>query len=570
MKQTFISKDFVIKNWTDISPFFDDLKNRSLHNLSDFQEWLQDRSDLECIIIEDACWRQINLTRETTNENYQNSFNDFCTTIQPNLEKEMNCLDKKIIQYQSYIEQLDKNLYGVYFKTIQKNLDLFREDNVILQSEISVLQQQFGQIASKMSITYNEQEYTLQQAAKFLENKDREIRKTVFTLMQDRRLQDKDALNELLNTLIKKRNQIAINAGFANYRDYKFIELGRFDYSVADCKEFHQSIQQIVLPLVEKIYTFKKEKLQLSTLRPYDTEVDIFNLPPLKPCADTEELIQKTKECVGSIDPYFGDCVQTIKDKNHFDLESRKGKAPGGYNCSLPVTGVPFIFMNSNLQFHDMITMIHETGHAVHSFLMSPLPLHGLKVYPMEIAELASMSMELLSMQYWDTFFKNPIEIQRAKILLLERVLSILPWIALVDEFQHWIYENPAHTIEERENKWLDLIKLYTPKVIDNEGLEEYLKIGWQKQLHIFEVPFYYIEYGIAQLGAIAIWKNYLQNPDKTIQQYKNALAKGGSNTLPNLYQTAGIEFCFTSTYIQPIVDFVSKELDTILKSVEV
>ena len=271
--------------------------------------------------------------------------------------------------------------------------------------------------------------------------------------------------------------------------------------------------------------------------------------------------MEKSIQCFEKVRPFFAECLRKMDTMKRFDLESRKGKAPGGYNCPLAETGAPFIFMNAAGQMSDVTTMVHEGGHAVHSFLAHDLELSSFKEYPMEIAEVASMAMELFSMDYWDVFFNNPEELKRAKEHQLERVITIFPWIATIDKFQHWVYVNPYHTLEERSEMWTSILHEYTSGVIDFSGLEEYRKYGWQRQLHLFEVPFYYIEYGIAQLGALGLWKQFKQNKDAALDNYMRSLSLGGTETLPDLYKAAGLNFNFSSGNIQLLMQFVGDEM---------
>jgi oligoendopeptidase F len=413
-----------------------------------------------------------------------------------------------------------------------------------------------------MMVTVDGQEYTLQQATKFLESHNRNKREEVYRKIQDRRLEDTAALNDLYNQLIEKRNQEALNAGFKNYRDYRFKELGRFDYTKEDCYQFHDAVKLHVLPLVNIIYQKKKQKLGLDTLRPWDVDAEPAGTEPLHPFKTSDELINKSIECFTKLRPFFGDCLKKMNELKHLDLESRKGKAPGGYNCPLAESGAPFIFMNAAGQMHDVTTMVHEGGHAIHSFLAHSLQLSGFKEYPMEIAEVASMSMELFSMDEWETFFDTDADLLRAKEHQLERVITIFPWIAIIDKFQHWIYENPAHTNEERTAEWNEILKEFQDSVIDYSGLENYRSNAWQRQLHLFEVPFYYIEYGIAQLGAIGMWMQYKQNPQQALDNYCSALSLGGTKTLPQLFETAGLKFDFSPDKIKVLMDFVKEEMD--------
>jgi oligoendopeptidase F len=460
---------------------------------------------------------------------------------------------------------LDHDKYFTYLRSVKKSIDLFREENIPIQSELSVLAQQFGAISGKMTVTVNDQEYTLQQAMKFLENPDRSLREQVFRKVQDRRLQDKEILNKLYSELIQRRHQLARNAGFENFRDYKFVEMGRFDYTKEDCFHFHDAVKKHVLPLVNLINQHKKKKLGLDTLRPWDTEAEPAGITPLNPFKAGNELLEKTVDCFRGLRPFFADCLLTMKKMNRFDLESRIGKAPGGYNCPLAETGAPFIFMNAAGQMHDVTTMVHEGGHAVHSFLSHHLELSAFKEYPMEIAEVASMAMELFSMENWKVYFNNPEDLKRAKIQQLERVITIFPWIATIDKFQHWVYENPGHNLKERTENWYRICREFSSGTVDWSGLEQYRKNSWQKQLHLFEVPFYYIEYGIAQLGAIGLWMQFKKDKEAALDNYTAALELGGIRTLPQLYAAAGLKFDFSGAYIKELMDFVEEEISFVL-----
>ena len=565
LERHFVGKDFRMTDWASLEPFFQNLAERPIHSRADLEQWLLDMSELEAVVSEDACWRQIKMTCDTTDKSLEEAFTYFCMEIQPRLQPYADLLNKKLVNC-PFTQELDQSKYFTYLRSVKKNIDLFREANIPLQAELSVMQQQYGAIAGKMTVEVNGQEYTLQQAAKFLESHDRSLREEVYRKIQDRRLEDKEAMHELYSQLIQKRDEVAKNAGFSNYRDYKFVELGRFDYTKEDCFQFHEAVKLHVLPLIEKIYQRKKEKLGLDTLRPWDTEAEAEGTEPLKPFSGGQELYEKSVQCFEQLNPFFADCLRKMNELKHFDLESRKGKAPGGYNCPLTESGAPFIFMNAAGQMSDVTTMVHEGGHAIHSFLSHGLELSAFKEYPMEIAEVASMSMELFSMNHWEAFFTNPEDLKRAKEHQLERTITIFPWIAIIDKFQHWIYEFPKHTTEERTAKWMEILKEFSTNSIDYSGLEAYREIGWQRQLHLFEVPFYYIEYGIAQLGALAVWKNYEENAEKGLEQYLEALKLGYTVTVPEIYKTAGIAFDFSTNYIHELSQFVRKELENLEK----
>ena len=560
LERHFLPKDFTITDWAALQPYFKTLLEREITDKVSLEKWLLDMSELEAAVNEDACWRQIKMTCDNENKALEDAFNFFCMEIQPQVQPYTDGLNKKLLA-SPYIDELDAEVYKTYLRTTQKNVKLFRESNIPIQAEIAVLQQQFGQITGAMMVTVNGEDYTLQQAAKFLENEDRNLREEVYFKIQQRKIEDKEKLNELYDKLIELRNSEATNAGFDNYRDYRFKELGRFDYTKEDCFQFHNAVKQYVMPLVNEIYKKKKEKLGLDKLRPWDLDAEPAGTKPLRPFKTGEELLEKSVECFTKLRPFFGACLQRMKEMQHLDLESRKGKSPGGYNCPLAESGAPFIFMNAAGQMHDVTTMVHEGGHAVHSFLAHPLALNGFKEYPMEIAEVASMAMELFSMDHWETFFDNADDLARAKEHQLERVITIFPWIAIIDKFQHWVYENPTHTHEQRTAAWVATMAEFTDDVIDYSGLETFIDNAWQRQLHLYEVPFYYIEYGIAQLGAIGMWMQYKKNADKALDNYSYALSLGGTKTLPDLYKAAGLEFDFSPEKIKVLMDFVKSEM---------
>lgn len=561
----YLPKDFSISNWESLEPYLKELEERRIISVQELEQWLKDISEVEAVISEDASWRQIRVTCDTENKELRDSYTYFMMEIQPKIQPYTDKINRKLIE-NPFTEKLDSEKYFTYLRNIKKNIDLFREKNIPLLAELNVESQQFGAIAGKMTIEVNEEEYTLQQAAKFLENPDRSLREDVYRKINERRLKDKKELGELFTSLIKKRQQVALNAGFRNYRDFKFVEMGRFDYTKEDCFLFHDAVRMHVMPLVNEIYENKKKKLSLTSLRPWDINAEPEGTEPLHPFKTGTELIEKTITCFKELDPFFSGCLATMKEMGHLDLESRKGKAPGGYNMPLLESGAPFIFMNAAGQMDDVTTIVHEGGHAVHSFLSHNLELCSFKEAPTEMAEVASMSMELLSMDHWDVFFNNKEELKRAKEQQLERVITLFPWIATIDKFQHWVYENPDHTEEERAEAWMRILNEFSSDAIDFSGLDEYRRYSWQRQLHLYEVPFYYIEYGIAQLGAIGLWKEFKENPKQALDNYVNSLSLGGTKTLPELYKAAGLKFDFSSQPIKELMQFVKKEMDLLKK----
>lgn len=559
MQRAYVTSDFTVTTWELLKPYFDELLSRVITSKKELEQWLSDSSELSAIVSENMAWRYIKMTCDTANETLRNSYNDFVENIEPNMAPLVNALNEKLMQC-PYIEALDKSLYDVYLRTVKNNLDLFREENIPLNTALQQKEQQYGAITGAQSIQYNGETMTLQKAGLFLKSLDRKVREEVYHLTAKRRAEDETILNNLFTELIELRHKVAINTGFKNYRDYKHQALGRFDYKVNDCLAFHESVKYHAVPLMREHDEARKKALQLEDYRPWDTSVDETGQEPLKPFSNAQELVDKTIACFNKIDPFFGECIQTMHQMGRLDLESRLGKAPGGYQYPLYETDVPFIFMNSVGLHRDLVTMVHEGGHAIHSFLYNHLNLVEFKNPPSEVAELASMSMELISMEHWDVFFPNNEELKRAKCQQLESVMDTLPWIAAIDKFQHWLYENPQHTVEQRYACWENIMNDFGNTLVNFKGLEANLKRRWQVQLHLFEVPFYYIEYGFAQLGAIAMWRQYKTDPKQAIVNYKKALALGYTKSIPDIYKAAGIRFDFSTDYVKELMQFVKEE----------
>lgn len=558
--RTYIPAALDIK-WETLEPIYKELLARPINSVHELEKWLHDKSELEAALEEDFAWRYIRMTCDTTSEELLQNFQYFATEIEPKIAPYSNDLNKKLVA-SAYVDQLDKEKYFIFLRAVKKALELFREENIPVQTEIQVEQQKYQSITGAMSVHIDDKEFTLEQASVFLKGTDRAKRQEVWEKITARRLQEKDTLDTLFDHLRTLRHKVALNAGFENFRDYMFQALGRFDYTPQDCYAFHEAIEKEIVPILREQAEKRKDALALPALKPWDMDVDISGKPALKPFNDGNELIEKSIQCFSNINRYLGERLEIMKDNNLFDVESRKGKAPGGYNYPLSETGAPFIFMNSANTFRDLTTMVHEGGHAVHTFLTADLELNDFKHCPSEVAELASMSMELISMDNWNVFFDNEEDLKRAKRDQLIDVLKTLPWVAVVDQFQHWIYTNPGHTDADRKTAWIEIYEPFGSGFVDWSGHPDAEANLWQKQLHIFEVPFYYIEYGMAQLGAIAVWKNYKENPEKGLQQYLDALKLGYTKTIKEIYETAGIKFDFSAAYVKELAEFVKREMD--------
>lgn len=563
-KRLFLPEDFKITNWDTLKPYFDDLVERDINSSDELEKWFKDKSELSAVISEDAGWRYINMTRYTDNEENRNAYQYFVSELQPPMAPYSDKLNKKAID-SPYLKDLEsKEGYAIMIREMKKNIEIFREENISVFTEMQTESQKFGQINGAMTVKIGGKELTLQQAGVMLQSTDREKRKEVYAKIASRRLEDHEKLDELFNSLISLRTKAAKNADFDNYRDYMFKSMGRFDYEPQDCFSFHDAVKSAVVPMLNDLAEERKNALKVDALRPWDKSVDSHGREPLKPFDGGEDLTEKTIECFKRLDPFLGQCLDIMREMGHLDLVSRKGKAPGGYNYPLSEIGVPFIFMNATSTLRDMITILHEGGHAVHSFLTRDLPLTDFQRTPSEVAELASMSMELISMDHWDIFFGNEDELKRAKLEHLEQIIETLPWVATIDKFQHWIYENPNHSVEDRVNAWNQIFEVFTDSVTDWSGLEINKNYIWQKQLHLYEVPFYYIEYGMAQLGAVAVWKNFKENPQKGLDGYMNALKLGYTKSIPEVYAAANISFNFSEEYIAELMNFVKNEIEAL------
>lgn len=564
-KRNYVPTDLKITEWKSIHSFYEELNTRTISSVIDLKKLIADLSELDAVLSEDLGWRYIKMTCDTTDEKLQSDYTFFISEIYPNVAPYANALNKKICD-SLFAKDLDKEVYFIYLRGLNNAIELFREVNISINTEIKNEEQKYGSIAAAQTILHDEKELTLQQAMVYLKSSNREVRKEVYLKVQERRNEDENKLNDLYSRLISLRHKIALNANFSNFRDYMHKDLARFDYSIQDCYSFHEAVKNHIVPLCKELESERKAKLNLDIYRPWDTEFDVDGKEPLHPFKSSDELTEKTIKCFNKIDPFFGDCIDLMKKMNHLDLDSRKGKAPGGYNYPLYETGIPFIFMNSAGVLRDVVTMVHEGGHALHSILTRNLPLTENKSTPSEVAELASMSMELMSMENWEVFFDTEQDFVRAKKEQLEKVIKTLPWIAAIDKFQHWIYLNPTHAIDERLDYWELLMKEFGTGAVNNIGYEKYLRRNWQGQLHLFEVPFYYIEYGFAQLGALAIWKNYKQEGKETLGQYKDFLKLGYTKTIAEIYKAAGIKFDFSGEYIKEISDFLRSEYQSLNK----
>ena len=565
-KGSFVPKNFQLTTWSELEPYFEELLHRNISSTEELEQWIVDKNQLDMAVGEAMSWRYIRITVNSADQDAAEAYNYAVEHLAPQITAYENHLDGKLFE-SPFVDQLDHDQYFIYLRSARNAVNIFRGSNIPLSTDTQIKSKEYVKLFSEMTIGFNGRQMTLQKATALLEEPDRASREIVYHQIHERILQDKDSFEGLFDILLEKRHRMALNAGFENFRDFKFQALGRFDYSAADCLDFHDSIAAEILPVVNELNHYRKQMLGLDVLRPWDLFVDPSgNERPLRPFQSMPELITKVIRCLSEVHPSYGVYIAKMNEIGHLDLESRPGKRPGGYNMPLMATGVPFIFMNATNSFNDLRTLMHESGHAIHSFLTRHYPLKTAKRVPSEVAELAAMTMELLTMEHWDVFFPDPEDLRRAKFAQLEFVLKVLPWIATIDKFQHWLYLHPQHNRADRKAAWMETLQEFSSQEVAPSEVEGYSEYLWHKQLHIFEVPFYYIEYGMAQLGAIAIWKQYRENPDTTIANFINALKLGYTRPIGEIYEAAGIRFDFSRENVRSLGEFVRKELEMLMR----
>ena len=558
---TFVPAVLDGSKWPALEPYYTQLIGRTLHDSASLERLLLDRSELDAAAEEAAANLYIQMTRHTDDELARTRYLEFVEGVEPELKKVGFALDRKIVEC-PFAQQLDQARYGVLLRGLRRSVELFREVNIPIETEVTKLDQKYSEINGAMTVTFDGQERTLPQMAKYLEETDRTRRQQSWETVSARRLQDADRINELFDEMLAKRHQIALNAGFANYRDFQHARMQRFDYTPADCERFHEGAEKVCVPLLRKLNTERAHSLGLPALKPWDLKVDLHGRGPLKPFDGAQELVDRSSAIFHRMDPELGHMFDSMRQGDCLDLESRKGKAPGGYQYQRQRSRSPFIFMNAAGLHRDVITMVHEAGHAFHSLLCAHDPLVSYRGSPMEFAEVASMSMELLTFPYLEEFY-SPEDANRARRDHLESLSTMLPWIATIDAFQHWVYLNPTHTRKDREQYWVHLNDRFG-SAVDWTGHEDSLRNMWHRQLHIFGLPFYYIEYGIAQLGALQMWLQAKRNPASALGNYKKGLALGASRPLPDLFAASGLKFHFGPETMGELMHEVGQTIDRI------
>ena len=556
----FVPANINLGNWKELNPLFKKLEEQldTSSTAENLEQVILNWEELSAAIAEEGSKRYIAMTCQTEDKDAEKAYLEFVEKIEPE-EKKCNFLLSKKLTKHPQCKDLKNQRYEVFLRDTALQVELFRSENVTLETETSKLGQKYQKIIGGLTVHFEGKEQTLIQMSRHLEGTERNHRQKAWELVANRRLEECEKIDSHIDDLAKLRNQISENAGFSNYRDYAHKRLGRFDYSPDDCISFQNAIEEEMVPLLRELQDERIQELNINELKPWDTATDPKGRPPLEPFEKVSDLIECSQSIFNQVDGNLSDWFQTMQDLDLLDLANRKGKAPGGYQCSLDESRLPFIFMNSVGVQRDVETLLHEAGHAFHSMASQNEPLHSYRHAPIEFCEVASMAMELLGSEFLEEFY-NSEEARRARINHLEGIVFVFPWIATVDAFQHWLYLNPDHSIEDRDKAWSNLIDRFGGNV-DWTHYELAKAKLWHKQLHIFLHPFYYVEYGIAQLGALQVWANYKNNKSKALNDYKAALALGGSKPLPELFKRCNIQFDLSRDTVAPMADLLRKEL---------
>jgi oligoendopeptidase F len=559
--RTFVPEQIDLGDWARVAPLFDRLDSQAKEatTVENVERWMQNWGELSAALDEEGSRRYIAMTCHTDNSDAEKAYLQFVEVIEPELKPRQFKLEQVYLHH-PLRKQLPASRFGVFDRYTQVHVDLYRDENVPLETEEAKLGQQYQKLSGSLTVQFRGEEKTLIQMGRFLEEPDRPLREEAWTLVANRRLQEAEKIEDLFDQLVAIREKIATNAGFSNYRDYAFKARGRFDYTAEDCFKFHEAIEKQFMPIVRALQGKRKDDLDLKSLRPWDLSVDPMNRAPLRPFEKVDSMVEKTQSIFDKLDARLAKDFRKMNDLHLLDLANRKGKAPGGYQSTLPESRLPFIFMNAVGVQRDVETLLHEAGHAFHALATQEEDFYPYRSAPIEFCEVASMSMELLGNEHIETFYSQN-EAGRARRDHLEGIIEIFPWIATVDAFQHWIYTHPGHTRKERTGAWLALMDRFGGDV-DWSGFEKVRENLWHRQLHIFLHPFYYIEYGIAQLGALQIWANSKKDLAGALKAYHRGLALGGSRPLPELFEAAGCRFDFSAETVRPLVHLVQSELD--------
>jgi oligoendopeptidase F len=545
--------------WDAIRPYYDELAERPL-SASNAEEWLADWSRLDSLLSEAASLANFAYTCNTADPDREAAQLRFGAEIGPKAQEQRARLQKRLVDLGYVRPGLETMM-----QRFRNQVELFREANVPLFAAQSRLVTEWSKVNGALTVQWDGEEKTPAQLLPYLESLDRRERERAFKLRAQAFMRKRDVFADIFDRLHDLRQQIARNAGFANFRDFTHREKNRFDYTPDDCMRFHAAVEEAMLPAVTRILERRRRHMRLDRLRPWDLQVDPMGRPALRPFQAADEFVGRAADMLGRVEPDFRDYLVSMADAGLLDLENRKGKAPGGYSTTLNFRKMPLIFMNAVGIDDDVRTLLHESGHAFHAFEASKLPLLFQRHPGSEMAEVASMSMELLASPFLDAKhggYYSEEEARRSKTELLEGTILFFPHCASVDAFQQWIYTDAGgRNAEARDQKWLDLRRRFEGDAVDWSGLDEERIARWYQQPHFFSSPFYYIEYGIAQMGALQVWRNGLSDHGEAVRSYRSALALGATRRLPDLFAAAGARLIFDPKGMKEIVEVVEEEL---------
>lgn len=563
--RSFVPQSLDVADWNQLEPLYRRLLARPIRHLAELEHWLADYSELSAVVSEYGSRVRIEHSCHTDDQAIEARFLHFLGEIQPKIKPLGFELQKKLVE-SPLAARLDPSRFAVLLRHWRADVELFREANVPLQTEVEKLASSYDKLIGAMVIENfrgDGRTYTMQQMARFLEEPDRGLREEAWVTMSRRRLADREAIESIFDRQLELRHRMAQNADLPDYRAYVWKDYCRFDYSPGDCLALGEAIEQACMPLVEKLVESRRAALGVERLRPWDLSVDPRNRPALRPFPgdDVDALLSGTTTVLERVAPELATDFRRLRPGRNLDLASRPAKRAGGYQSSLEEVREPFIFMNAAGMQRDVETLLHEGGHAFHYLWAAPEPLVFLRHAPIEFCEVASMSMELLGSDHFGVFYPDAADAGRARRTLLEGIVKFFPWMATIDGFQHWLYTHPGHSRDQRAAAWADLQRRFATPGVDWSGHEDEKAALWQRQLHLFHYPFYYIEYGIAQLGALQLWQRYRDEPRRALADYRAALSLGGKRPLPELFEAAGIRFDFSPATFEPLMAALWDEL---------
>lgn len=554
----FLSRNLDCADLPSLTRIHEELLARPLPGVPSVVKWLDDVRELSVALGEYDALAYIRKSVNTRDKKAQAAYLHLIQTIQPGLAPLRDRLNRKLVTHP--LRRRFPRYWRLMLRSRRNAVDLFREKNVPIEREIEETTLKYSQLMGGLEVMFEGRKQTLPQMGVYLERTDRDLRRRAWETVAKRRYQVKDRVEAIYGRLVRLRHRVARNAGFPNFRDFCHRRNDRFDYTPRHCFVFHDSVEGVVMPAVRRIRERRAREMGIASPKPWDLAVDPLGRPPLKPFRNGAQLAKLSKTTFDRVDRQLGREFGSLIHHGVLDLDNRPGKEPGGYQCTLPERKLPFIFMNAVGRDTDVRTLLHEGGHAFHMLAAKDQPILDYQHAPMEFCEVASMSMELLANPHTDVFYSKAEDHERSARVLLEGTLDILPWIATIDAFQHWIYTHPSHTRLERRAAWMKLRRRFDDGA-DWSDHRRYEEVLWHRQLHLFGLPFYYIEYGIAQLGALMVWHRSLKNPAVALAAYKRALKLGGSVGLRELFQAAGGRLDFSKRSMKPLVEAVMEHL---------